>query len=122
LTIRIPPPRSEACTEESSLSRDIPGGKIEAGEIPEDAAVRETHRETGLRSGLPGDRERAHPRAGVVMVYAAAELAGDAYATAETGDELTEARWVSPAEVGESMNDMHEGVRRHMHQTSGGHR
>jgi 8-oxo-dGTP diphosphatase len=32
----------------------FPGGKVEPGELPEDAAVRATHEENGYRVGLPG--------------------------------------------------------------------
>jgi 8-oxo-dGTP diphosphatase len=81
----------------------FPAGKIEVGESPEDAAVRETFEETGLRvrvTGIIGSR--VHPRTGVRIVYVAAVLVGEAGANPD-GQELTEVRWVSLAEADELM-------------------
>ena len=57
----------------------FPGGKIEPGEVPENAAVRETLEETGLQvraTGVIGSR--VHPRTGVRIVYVAAVLVYEA--------------------------------------------
>jgi 8-oxo-dGTP diphosphatase len=94
----------------------FPAGKIEPGESPEAAAVRETLEETGLRvraTGVIGSR--VHPLTGVRIVYVAAMLASETAASAD--GELTEVRWVGLAEAGELMGDMYGAVRQHLRLT-----
>jgi 8-oxo-dGTP pyrophosphatase MutT (NUDIX family) len=102
----------------------FPAGKIEPGERPEDAAVRETLEETGLRiraAGVIGSR--IHPQTGVSIIYVAAtpmavtevqirEALADSAASAD--GELTEVRWVSLAEASELMGGMSEDVRQYL--------
>ncbi len=92
----------------------FPAGPIEAGESPEDAAVRETRRTAGLgvrSGGIIGSR--VHPRAGHLVLYVAATPVGEADAVAD-GAELAEVRWVTLAEAAELMGHMPGPVRRYL--------
>lgn len=80
---------------EGSLSWQFPAGKVETGETPAQAAVRETLEETGL--SVRADillGERTHPATGRQMFYTACTfLAGDAV-VGDT-DELDAVEWVA---------------------------
>jgi 8-oxo-dGTP diphosphatase len=84
---------------EGQLSWQFPAGKIESGESPEQAAVRETAEETGL--GVAAIRllgERVHPMTGRLMSYVACEVVSG---TAEVVDpeELDQVAWVALTEI-----------------------
>ena len=85
---------------EGELMWQFPAGGIEAGESPEEAAVRETAEETGLvvkAVRLLG--ERVHPKTGRAMSYTACEvLQGEAHVADE--DELDAVAWVTHSEIG----------------------
>lgn len=94
-------------------------GKIEPGESPADAAVREVKEETGLRiraGGVIG--RRVHPQTGRTMVYMAARPTHGTDAFVGDTEELAEVRWVTLDEADELMSGMiYEPVRAHLQQT-----
>jgi 8-oxo-dGTP pyrophosphatase MutT (NUDIX family) len=91
-------------------------GKIEPGESPADAAVREVKEETGMqiRAGNVIGR-RVHPRTGRPMVYMAARPTHGTDIFVGDEEELAEVRWVDLAEADELMGgQIFEPVRRHL--------
>lgn len=96
-------------------------GKIEPGESPADAAVREVKEETGLRieaGGVIG--RRVHPKTGRTMVYIAAQPTHGTDVFVGDEEELAEVRWVSLAEAEVLMNGMiFEPVQKYLGQALG---
>jgi len=80
---------------EGDLVWQFPAGKVELGESPEEAAVREAAEETGLTvvaGSLLG--ERVHPMTGRTLVYAACEVvSGEAHPAAL--EEVSAVAWCS---------------------------
>lgn len=87
--------------KEGELSWQFPAGAIEPGESPEQAAVRETLEETGLKveaASLIG--QRVHPKTGREMSYTACSVIGGEAHVADA-DELDAVAWVALEEIPE---------------------
>ena len=90
---------------------EFPGGTIEPGESPADAAVREVREETGcpIRPGrILGSR--THPASGQAITYVAAVPDQGTEVSAMGPGEVTEARWFTVREAVSLMPDMYRPV------------
>ncbi|MBF9073692.1 NUDIX hydrolase [Streptacidiphilus fuscans] len=100
---------------EGELVWQFPAGKIEPGETPADAAVRETVEETGVVTRLARViGERVHPATGRHITYLACSVErGDA--RIPSGDEVAEVRWVTLTELTDLVpHGLFEPVQRHV--------
>jgi len=89
--------------KEGKLSWQFPAGGIEAGEVAEEAAVRETLEETGLTvKAIRLLGERVHPNTGRLMSYTACEVVSGEAHVADT-EELDAIAWVSLDEIPEKV-------------------
>lgn len=87
--------------KEGKLSWQFPAGGIEAGEVAEEAAVRETLEETGLTvKALRLLGERVHPNTGRLMSYTACEVVSGEARVADD-EELDAIAWVALGEIPE---------------------
>jgi 8-oxo-dGTP diphosphatase len=85
--------------KEGSLSWQFPGGEVETGESPGQAAVREVNEETGLtvnESKILG--ERIHPNTGRMMVYVACNVI-EGEASVVDDEELDSVAWADRASL-----------------------
>ena len=89
--------------KEGELSWQFPAGGIEDDETPEEAAVRETLEETGLKvESVSLIGQRVHPKTGREMSYTACRVIdGEAHVADE--DELDAVAWVTLAEIPEKV-------------------
>ncbi|MDH6138322.1 8-oxo-dGTP diphosphatase [Kitasatospora sp. GP30] len=84
---------------EGQLLWQFPAGKIEPGESPEEAAVRETAEEMGLNvAGIRVLGERVHPETGRWMSYTACEIVSGTATVLDTR-ELDALAWVALPEI-----------------------
>ena len=84
---------------EGELSWQFPAGKVEPGETPADAAIREAREEVDLVVAIV-DRlgERVHPISGRTIAYFACEfVAGSARAADST--EVADVKWCDRSEL-----------------------
>ncbi|WP_327307966.1 NUDIX hydrolase [Streptomyces sp. NBC_01298] len=84
---------------EGKLLWAFPGGGIEDGETPEQAAVRETSEEVDLEvKVIKPLGERVHPQTGRHMSYVACEVVGGEARVADE-EELAEVAWIRLEEI-----------------------
>lgn len=87
--------------KEGELSWQFPAGEVEAGETPEQAAVRETSEEVGLEvSAVKSLGERVHPKTGRTMAYVACDVISGS-ASVVDDEELDNLEWVEHGKIPE---------------------
>lgn len=101
------------------LPWELPGGRIEPGETPAEAAAREVHEETGIRiefQGILGDR--IHPESKSFIHYVACTmLSGVAHAASPR--EVAAVAWVSYGDIpGYVPGGLYEPVQDHLKNTT----
>lgn len=94
----------------------LPGGKVQPGETPTEAAVRECAEETGLTvTAEEVIGQRIHPVTDRELTYVACAPATDAEPQVRAPDEFAEVCWLDAAELDVRMPDLHVPVRDHIH-------
>lgn len=82
---------------------ELPKGHIEIGESPEDAALRETYEETGIRCKVIGDPLEVNCGHKSMMFYPARCVIGNPRPTADAEESIYYAGWISIKKVLKSM-------------------
>lgn len=100
----------------------LPGGKIEDGETPQQAAARECAEETGLNvvAGRVIGR-RTHPVTDQLITYVACEPSADTQETVTARNGLVEVCWLRLDQVEERMPDLYAPVRDHIDEDGSRH-
>ena len=108
---------------EGSLLWAFPSGQIEAGETPEQAAVREAKEEVALTTTAKRRLgERVHPASKRRMTYVACSVASGEARVADS-DELAEVEWCDLAEIAQRVPDgFYEPVQAYLDDVLGGDR
>jgi 8-oxo-dGTP diphosphatase len=103
---------------EGQLMWQFPAGAVDDGESVEQAAVRETWEETGLRvEALNVLGKRVHPKTGRVISYTACSVVGGVPRVADA-DELDAVAWVAHEEIPDYVPyGLFEPVRRYLDDT-----
>lgn len=82
---------------EGALLWQLPAGQVEPGESAEEAAVRETREEVGLKvAAVRALGERVHPESGRRMIYVLCDVI-DGTAHAAAREEVAEVEWCGRA-------------------------
>lgn len=104
--------------KEGDLSWQFPAGGVEEGETAEQAAVRETLEETGLKvKAVKYIGDRVHPKTGKFMAYTACEVV-DGEARVADDEELDAVAWVRHEEIpGLVPYGLFEPVQEHLDET-----
>ena len=94
--------RPEKGNDDTHLTWAFPGGRLEVGEKPEDAVVREVSDETGFTVvPLKKISERRHPQFDFYVYYIACDLDISKVRPANEIHEVLSAKWVEPDRLSE---------------------
>lgn len=92
--------RPEKGSDGAHLTWAFPGGRIEEGETPKEAAVRETIDETGYTvKPLKIISERQHPQFDYYIYYVSGELDTTRIRPAVEVHEVEKSKWVDPKDL-----------------------